>query len=247
MMRVFVAIAVLCFLIKPASAEPLSFDLAQHKVEITSGFSGTSLIVFGSRAQRGEVAIIVEGPEQDIMVRRKSEVLGAWINTKWMRFEKLPSYYDYALNIPEVGAIPLAKDLQREKHLGLEALKTEPSEGGHDAETVKIFQNALLRRQQMARVYPVEATDIQYISENLFRADFWMPANLPSGKYTVRALLIDGGGVVYEQQKAFEVGLTGFNAATYRFSKDYGVLYGLMCVAFACFAGWLSNVIVRRG
>ena len=246
MMRVFF-VTILLFMSGPVLAEPLSFDLAQHEVEITSGFTGTSLVVFGSKTQSGDVAIVIEGPEHDIMVRRKSEVLGAWINTQWMRFEKLPSYYDYGLNISEEGEIPLSSDIQREKHLGLDSLKTAPSEDGHDAARISVFQNALLRRQQKAHLYPEKATDIQYISDELFRADFVMPANLPSGEYKVRALLIDGGSVVYEKQKEFQVGLTGFNAKTFKFAQDHGFVYGALCVLFACFAGWLSNVIVRRG
>ena len=69
-----------------ALAESLVSTLSDDAVEITSNFTGEQIVVFG--AVRGmpaddtdyQVAIVVQGPDQDVVVRRKERLLGIWAN-----------------------------------------------------------------------------------------------------------------------------------------------------------------------
>ena len=40
-----------------------------------------------------EVAVVVQGPPQDFVARRKARVLGVWINREAEEFFHVPSYY----------------------------------------------------------------------------------------------------------------------------------------------------------
>ena len=95
-------------------------------------------------------------------------------------------------------------------------------------------------------MFPLQAEKIDFLSEHLFRIDFNLPANVPSGEYTVRAFLIRNNQVVYEHALPLRVGLEGFSSQIYKIAHKHSFLYGLGCVFIALFAGWLSNAIVRR-
>ncbi len=227
-------------------AEPLTFDLVQDHVEITSSFSGMPLVVFGSVNAKGDLAVILEGPVKNSTVRRKERIMGAWINRGWARFEGVPSYYDFAMNVEE-GAPPLLRDdIALEKHLGFAFLNEAVHGKRHKGEALQAFRAALLRNKQERDLYPLASQNIQFISPELFRVDFDLPSNIPSGQYKVRVMLIRGGGVVYEQVKEFSIGLEGVSANIYKFAQGYSFLYGVLCVFIACIFGWLSGVIVRR-
>jgi len=226
-------------------AEPLKIDLADDQVHITSGFTGAKVVLFGSKTRKGDVVVVLEGPERDSVVRRKERVLGAWINRSALKFEDLPSYYDYALSAEDESEL-LQPSFLKEHRIGLEALKAEPAKSRYSEKTIDEFQGALLRNKQARSLYPLEAGNVHFIDDMLFRVDLFMPSNVPSGEYTIRALLVDKGKVIYEQSKSLKVGLVGASSGIYRFAYDYSFLYGFACVLFALATGWLSNVIVRR-
>ncbi|MCB9983229.1 MAG: TIGR02186 family protein [Rhodospirillales bacterium] len=237
---------VLIFLASPpALAKSLQFDIADDYVEITTGFTGTTLSMIGHRHGAGDIVMILEGPARSTVVRRKSQVLGAWLNRDSLRFENVPSYYDFAMSVDDASSLMGDKKL-KDHHIGLEALRHSPEGDEQDSERVKSFQDALLRYKQSHELFPKKAGTIEFLSDDFFRVDFHLPAHVPAGDYIVRAFLISGGKVVVEDTQSLRVGLTGFSSQIYEFSHERGFFYGLVCVLIACFAGWLSNVIVRR-
>src|SRR5690606_4975942 len=101
MRRVLCALAAMLVLAGAASAAPLEIDLASDHVDITTGFTGADVVVYGLKERPGgEVAITISGPERTMVVRRKAEVMGAYINRQSVEFRRVPSYYDYALTAP---------------------------------------------------------------------------------------------------------------------------------------------------
>lgn len=247
MMRSVIISAVVLFLAVcgTAQAEPLTIDLADNHVKITTGFTGADLVLFGDKIGRGDVFVVLEGPMRKSRVWRKEQVLGAWINKGGMNFESIPSYYDYAVSVEDESDL-LPAELLKEERIGMVGLRFDPEGSKHKAEAVKDFQDALLRNKQAQRLFPLKAASVKFISDHLFRVDFHLPSNVPSGEYNVRAMLVRGGRVVAEQSRPLRVGYEGFNAKIYKFSQNSSFLYGLVCVFIALVAGWLSNTIVRR-
>ncbi len=69
MRKVAVPVAVfLAFLVAPCFAqEPgqgLTVDLASDHVDITTGFNGTGLELFGVKPEGGDIAVVVSGPKR---------------------------------------------------------------------------------------------------------------------------------------------------------------------------------------
>ena len=53
---------------KKAVADPLVVDLSNHLVAITTGFTGTKVLLFGAVEDEGDVIVTVRGPDQDMVV-----------------------------------------------------------------------------------------------------------------------------------------------------------------------------------
>ena len=82
--------------------EAVETDVSTRSVAVTSSFTGTEIIIFGSvehsrqpTPESGyyDIAIVVDGTPTPVIARRKSNVAGIWINTSSVQFEKVPSYY----------------------------------------------------------------------------------------------------------------------------------------------------------
>ena len=77
-------------------AEDLVADISEHLIAITTGFTGTQVVMFGATEGNGDVVIIVRGPLSDATVRRKGRVACIWVNRESMSFTNVPSYYAMA-------------------------------------------------------------------------------------------------------------------------------------------------------
>jgi hypothetical protein len=82
-----------------AQDQPLVAALSQAQVEVTTGFSGAGLMVFGSTDQPigpggDEIIVLARGPTRPIVIRRKVAVAGVlWVNGPAARFAAVPGYY----------------------------------------------------------------------------------------------------------------------------------------------------------
>src|SRR5690606_21979933 len=88
------------------SARLLTVDLAQKRIDITTGFHGADLAIYGVKKAPGEIAVVIRGPSQSMVVRGKSRVLGVWMNSRSLEFTNVPVYYDLALSVPEDRIAP---------------------------------------------------------------------------------------------------------------------------------------------
>ena len=85
-----------------AGADYLVADLSKRRIDITLGFSGAEVLLFGATDGGGDVVVVVRGPKQPVVVRKKERVLGIWANHDWMRFD------DVEVTRAYFGAVPVA-------------------------------------------------------------------------------------------------------------------------------------------
>lgn len=246
MRRAALAFLLLLFCALPAAAQmgnQLTVDLAEKSVNITTGFTGANLSLFGVKEQAGDIAIIIVGPERRMVVRRKDQVAGIWMNRESVSFYNVPVYYDLALSRAE-REIASAEVLEMQG-VGLDALNFEPV-GREDEEEVGRFKEALIRNKQIQGHFPLEPKNIVFLSNNFFRADFYMPANVPTGEYVIKTYLFRDGGVIGKQETKLRVGQVGFSARVYRFAHFQGLAYGLLSVLLAIVAGGSAWYFLRK-
>ena len=228
-----------------AQDHPLTVDLARNHVDITTGFNGSHLVLYGVKAKGGRVAVVLRGPVYNATVRKKESVFGTWMNRTSVTYSDVPVFYDYALSAPEEELLSAVN--RREMWIGLAALYFE-SDGDSDLsdEDKKAFKTALVRNKQAEGLFPKKAKEIQFMSESFFKTVFYIPPNVPTGHYVIETFLFSEDAVIDKRVTNLQVAQVGFSAGVDKFAESFAFAYALLIVAFAMFAGWFSNQVRRR-
>lgn len=241
---ILVAVLFITMSLGIAKAETLSIDLARDHVDITTGFGGTTLILYGVKQREGELAVVLQGPEREMVVRHKDTVMGVWVNRSSMKFRRVPVYYDYALHIDTIKTL---SSLERHQMgIGLSALRFTPDKRGESFKYIQGYQEALIRNKQAQGMFPVKAKKIKFLNDDFFRVDFHLPANVPTGDYLIKTFLFNNGEIASVKEMPVRVGQVGLGARIYEFAYFNSFVYGLICVSIAVFAGLAVNFIGRR-
>ncbi|MBI1207038.1 MAG: hypothetical protein GC191_07080 [Azospirillum sp.] len=224
-------------------AQPLVADLSRHLVAITTGFTGAEVVLFGATDGAGDVAVVVTGPRSGVTVRRKNRVAGIWVNTLGLHFDPVPAFYAVATSKPlETFVNPSV--LERHQ-IGLEHLRLEPVEPVARDKAVE-FRDALIRNMQRQKLYGSSLGQVAFLGDKLFRTSLLFPANVPTGLYTVGVFLITNGNVVSAQTTPLAVSKIGVSDEIFEFSQRQPLLYGVLAVIGAVFAGWLAGTLLRK-
>lgn len=224
-------------------AQTLIADLSDHLIAITTVFTGSNVVLFGTTGGKGEVVVVVTGPRSPVTVRRKSPVAGIWVNRKSITFDQVPSYYYIAASAPLSEVAPPA--VMARHGIGVDHIRFEPDRE-IPAEWRREFRDALIRNKRKQGLYPEGVGEVRFLGDRLFRTSIEFPANVPTGFYTVEVFLIDDGEVIGAQTTPLSVSKTGFSAEVAEFAYGQPALYGICAVILAVSAGWLAGVAFRR-
>ena len=241
-----IIIMVLFIVARPAAAQDndlLMIGLADDRVAITTGFHGSRLTLFGLKRRYGDIAVLIEGPEKDVVVRHKERLMGIWVNSESFRFRRVPAYYDYAVSTPEAQLA--SPDLLKANHIGLDALDFDYS-GRKKMETVLRFKEAMIRNRQGQGHFPLSAENIYFLNHDFFKVGFDLPADVPAGNYRIKAYLFDDGKILDKKETGLRVGQDGASARIYNFAHGRPFSYGIIAVLLALFSGWGAWALVQR-
>jgi uncharacterized protein (TIGR02186 family) len=236
-----------------ATAERLTIAASAPEVEIGSNFTGTTITVFGVIERDAafyvtvpeyQVAIVLLGPPQTVVARRKDRVVGIWANRAAETIVAAPSFYALGTSVrPEELSRPAILDRLT---IGFDNIDLRyQGRAAIDDPGAAEFRDAFIRLKQRARLYD-EAVGVEFIGDTIFRASIRLPANIPVGRYAVLGYLFAGETLIARAEETIAVTKTGFEQFMSAFAIDQSLVYGLLCVTLAIFVGWLGGVIFRR-
>lgn len=235
----------LLFLGTPESARAqLIVDLSDHLVAITTGFTGTEVLLFGTTEGKGDVVVVVRGPESEVVVRRKARKLGIWVNDTEITFQGVPGYYAVATNRPLEAFLP--ERVAARHQIGVENLRFNALDDADPSET-KAFRSALIRNKIRQNLFFAEPEYIAFLGNRLFRTDMRFPANAPVGTYIVQVFLVEDGEVVSAEITPLVVSKVGFEAGVFHFAHRHSLAYGVLAILIAVVAGWTASAVFRKG
>lgn len=242
-LRLLLLMAALLVPAGAARAQALIADLSDHLIAINTGFTGTQVVLFGSTDGPGDVAVVVQGPEGEVRVRKQDRIAGIWMNADSVLFRRVPSFYDVATSRPLEELVSPAVLARHE--VGLDHLRVVLADyAGPEKE--QEFRAALIRSKQRQGLYGTATGEVAFLGQRLFRTTILFPANVPTGLYTVSVFLIRNGDVVSAQTTPLAVSKVGFSADLFDFAQRRAVLYALASLALAVGAGWLGSALFRR-
>ena len=234
-----------------ASKPVLVPDVSARSIEIRYSFTGAQLLLFGAILYPGgrvpakplDIAVVVKGPVQPILVREKQQIAGIWMNVDSHRFRSAPSFYAIASSKP-------VRDLVDERtaaiyELGLRDLQLSPG-GGALPEKERRFEDGLLDLRKRQRLYAEEPKGVEISERVLYRARINIPSQVPVGTYTAETFLIDNGRVVAVATREIEIGKSGFERFIAVAARRYSFFYGLAAVLLSLGLGWFAAWLFAR-
>jgi uncharacterized protein (TIGR02186 family) len=242
---------------QPGARESVQADVSARNVAVTSSFNGTEIVIFGAvdnsqqpSAESGyyDVLIVVEGVPARMVVRRKSNVAGLWLNTSAATFDLVPSYYAIASTRP---IDEFTTEEFRETHgIGFQYLRFAPAFGQEQAlstEDLKEFRRAIIRLKRQQGLYVQEHFSVAFIGRSLFRATIELPANVTVGPFETRVYLFRDEKLLSQYAVRLNLEREGLERHLHAFAFGYPALYGLMTVMLAVSAGLAASTVFRKG
>jgi uncharacterized protein (TIGR02186 family) len=191
-----------------------------------------------------DVIVTVKGPESKTVLRRKERAFGIWVNSGSAVFNDAPGFYAAFATRPLDEILSPLEQGSSEIGLNNLALKTSRERFSPNIETE--WRNALLRNMKNAGLYDSQIGKITMLSDQLFRTDLHLPANVPTGTYTIGFYTVQNQRVVGAQTMPLIVRKSGIGAWIFDFAHRQPLFYGIICVIIAIVAGHASFVAFRR-
>lgn len=230
-------------------AEEVVLGLSKDKVAITTSFDGSEILIFGAVKREQpiprdplEVVITVAGPSEPVVVRRKARRFGIWVNTDMVEVDSAPSFYAVATTAPLYDALTNTEDLRWKISIERAIRSVGAPMTIPDAEQ---FAEAVIRIRRNAGLYQMLEEQVVLDQQTLFRTSIDMPADLTEGEYATRIFLTRNGEIVSHFETSIDVRKVGLERWLFSLSREQPILYGLMSLAIAIFAGWGASAAFR--
>jgi uncharacterized protein (TIGR02186 family) len=236
--------------------EKVEADVSAHNIEVTSSFTGSEIVVFGSvdhsrqpTPESGyyDVAVVIQGPPMAVIARSKSSVGGLWVNTGSMLFDAVPSFYAVSTTRP-LEEIAEAEVL-RKHSIGFDHVRMRPRQGripNFTAEDLKAYKDAVVRLKQRDLLYPRQDFGVGFVGRSLFRTSIRLPANVPVASLQARVYLFREGALLSSYITPVKLERRGIEALIHDFATQYAFLYGVATVLLALGTGLAASMLFRR-
>ncbi len=235
-------------------AADLPAAVAEEQITVSSDYRGSFITVFGvnpDRRGRGDVVVVLRGPNEPATVLRKRRVFGLYVNGDPVRFSRAPSFFAVMSTRP-LRSIASPQSIWRyrlDPAASAELASAVP--GGADpsayrAALVRLRRAQGLYQEHTGRPTAEERSGLTTYRGGLFRAVVRLPANAPIAEYSADAYVFREGRLISSQEIPITISRVGFERRIHDLATQWPFLYGLFVVLVALGAGWIAAFIFRR-
>jgi uncharacterized protein (TIGR02186 family) len=230
-------------------ARSMVADVNPRKIDIDQNFKGIDVLVYGARNDAGNIVVVVRGPKQDQILRKKGKIFGIWTNTKNIEIKNLYSYYavssmkpltsiqnDILLKQLEVGTenLIITNDIEAESNTAENSIKA------------KKIKNSVIKLMQSKNLFSNENYPISFWGETLFRTYIKFPKNISKGIYNIDIYLFNDGLLHSFQTMPVIVDKVGLESYVSETALNRPLFYGLISVAIALSLGLLVGALFSK-
>ena len=229
-----------------ASDNKMTAEISTDLVQINTGFDGVNLLLFGTTNGTNNIIIVIKGPLETNIIRKKTRVASIWVNTEKVVIENVPTFYAIASTRP-LNQIT-TQSILKKYGIGANNFLTNILKQAN-AKTMDIsdeYKNALVRLKNKLGLYIDNPIKIKLIEEQLFRANIKFPANVGTGKYTAQIYYFKDGLLLDVINKPILVEKIGIGADVFRLAHSHSALYGIIAILIAVASGWIAAAIFRK-
>ncbi len=241
----------------PNRPETVQADISTRRVAVTSSFTGTEVVVFGSvdnsrqtNAAAGyyDVVIVIEGTKESLIARKKSHVGGIWINTGSQQFSNVPSYYAISSTRPLEDIA--AEDVLDKHRIGFSHVHMKPVNKPGAAKLPKAeleaFRKSVVRLKQTAGLYLDKSYGTAFVGRSLFRSSIRLPANVTVGPFSAQVYLFHDGKMLSQHKTQLQLEREGIELALHQFAFGYPFWYGVVALMIAVSAGMAASFLFQK-
>lgn len=241
---------------QPGARESVEADVSARNVAVTSSFNGTEIVIFGAidgsqqpSAESGfyDVIVVVEGVPSRLVVRRKGNVAGLWLNTASATFDNVPSYYAVASTRPIDEIAP--EEFRTLHGIGLKHLKYTPAVGQRyplSSEDIAEYRDAIMRLKRKDGLYLDRPYGVTFTGKSIFRASILLPANVTVGPFETQVFLFRDEKLLSRFTVRLTLEREGLERYLHAFAYRLPTLYGIVTVMIAVGAGLLASTVFRK-
>lgn len=236
-----------------AASEPILVpDVSQRSVEIAYSFTGAELLLFGAilypdgrfPQRDADIAVVLKGPSQPILVREKQRLLGTiWANASSARFQSAPGFYAVASSRPLEQLIDERTAAIYE--LGLGNIQLSPADAGSPEKQAR-FEKGLVSQRLKNDLFVNQPGSVEITKGVLYRVRLPIPARVPIGHYTAETFLIRDGRILAAATRDIVIRKSGFERFVAVAAETSPFLYGLCAIALSLTLGWIASAVFRR-
>ena len=251
MIRALILFLVAAFTV--GASEPILVpDVSQRNVDIVYSFTGAELLLFGAilypdgrfPQRDADIAVVLKGPSQPILVREKQRLLGTiWANADSTRFQSAPGFYAVATSRPLDKLIDERTAAIYE--LGLGNIQLSPADADSQAKQAR-FENGLVNLRRKNDLFIDQPGSVEITNGVLYRVRLPIPARVPIGHYTAETFLIRDGRILAAATRDIVIRKSGFERFVAVAADTSPCLYGLCAIALSLALGWLASAAFRR-
>ena len=248
-MRAFILALLMLINTAPVAAEEVVLGMSHDEVAITATFDGSEILVFGAIKRETKISpvplqliVAVSGPSKPLLVRRKERKFGIWVNTDTVEVDSAPSFYAIATSAPWDQAVSDTEDLRHKISIN-RAIRSVGAP--MHIENAQSFSDAVIRIRRKSGLYQLRENTVAVDQQTLFRTSIEMPANVTEGNYKTRIFLTRNGQVVNDFETDIDVRKVGLERFLFALSRENPLIYGLMSLAIAIFAGWSASAVFQ--
>ena len=234
-------------------SEQVQSDLSTREISIQSNFNGANIVLFGSidfsRAPSPEqgaydVIMIIRGPSKPMVVRRKEQIAGLWVNGPSQTFSAVPGFYAALASRP-FRAIASEETLKSLK-IGFSYMDLGKAEQPPAPPSDGAFRASLIRLKKEHDLFKESDDGVSFLGRSLFRGSVTLPVNVPIGRYTTEVYLFRGGKLLSQSQSSLQVHKVGFERVVYALAFQRPFLYGILAVLVAIATGLAAWTLFKK-
>jgi len=237
---------VIIFSSKEVFSNQAYFDLSDQEIEIQTNFNGKEVIIFGLTEPGLETLLTIRGPEEYKKLQKKERIFGLWINNNKIIYRNLPSIYFVA------ASSPVNKILNQESIINdslyfepmLVNLITQRNFNFSKENNEKMWAKNLINIKQKNNFY--KEYKIKIVDEKLFQTRVFFPADTIPGNYQINIYQIKDQKIVSKKNKSINIIKSGIGNELFNLAHNNPVTYGILCIIFAIFSGFLAAIVFRR-
>lgn len=269
MKHLLVALAFALFAAAPATAQQqpgadvaddLPAGVAEEQITVSSTYGGSYITVFGvnpDRRGRGDIVVVLRGPNEPATVMRKRRIpggqfpIGLWVNGDPVHFSEAPAFFAVLSNRPlrEIASPESIWRYQLDPAASARLASAVPAGGDPSA-----YRAALVRLRRDQGLYQSQARlpqegirgGLTAYQGGLFRAVVRLPANAPIAQYHADTYLFRDGRLISRQRIPIMIERVGVERTIHDLATNVSWLYGIVTVLLALLAGWGASVVFRR-